>query len=101
MKKIIDGKLYDTEDAEEICERRYLGPSDFNYIWEFLFKSSAGQFFISYEGGAATGYAVPEGRGHRGGAGIKLISVSEAKEFVEEYGTYSDYANTFGEPERG
>lgn len=50
MKRIIDGKLYDTEKAEVLCEHSYSNPGDFYYVYEALYKSPGGHFFIEYEG---------------------------------------------------
>ena len=102
MKKIINGKLYNTETAKLICGYSFGNPNDFRRIDESLHKSPNGQFFIEYDGGPLTEYAVKFGQHEfRGSNGIRLVDIDEAKEFVESHGKHNDYINAFGEPELG
>ena len=102
MKKIINGKLYDTESAEFICMYSYSNPRDFNFVEESLYKSPYGTFFIEYSGGAKSRYAVQYGQNEVGGSkGIRLVDIDEAKEFLESHGKSEDYVKAFGEPELG
>ena len=58
MKKIINGKMYNTETAKEIGSwnnGRYR--SDFYYVGETLYKKKTGELFVFGEGGAASRYA--------------------------------------------
>lgn len=98
MKKIINGKKYDTETAMEICG--FSNGSDFRYISEILYRKKTGEFFIYGEGGAMTSYAKDYGNGSIGGSS-EIIPISEkrAKEFVEEYGSVEEYEKVFGEVE--
>ena len=47
MKKIINGKLYDTDTAKEVfaisCGN---GPSDFHYYAEQLYRKRTGEYFL-------------------------------------------------------
>jgi hypothetical protein len=58
MKKIINGKRYDTETATEIasawngCSR-----TDFKFLLETLYTTDSGAWFLAAEGGAMTKYA--------------------------------------------
>jgi len=102
MKKIIKGKLYDTESAEMICEYSFSNPSDFKHVYEALYKSLNGQYFIEYSGGAMSKYSVQYAQNEVGGSnGIRLLSEEDARIFLEEHGTSDDYVRAFGEPELG
>lgn len=52
MKKIINGKKYDTETAGLICEHdNGRSWTDFYFYKECLYKKKTGEFFIHEEGG--------------------------------------------------
>jgi hypothetical protein len=51
VKKIIDGKLYDTKKATEIGSDNYGQPGDFEYWAESLYVSASGRYFLAGEGG--------------------------------------------------
>lgn len=98
MKKIINGKKYDTATATELGyfnNGHY--PSDFHYLEETLLRKRNGEFFVYGEGGAGSIYAVQcEGRCHRGGCDIRPLSDAEAREWVELHLTGDDYEDIFG-----
>lgn len=87
MKKVIDGKLYNTETADLIHEwdnGRFT--SDFGYCEEALYKTKKGAYFIAGEGGAMTGYARPCGTNSTcGGSDIRVLSEAEAMAWLEEH----------------
>lgn len=104
MRKIIDGKAYDTKTASFICDVSPPGfyRGDFRYEDTGLYKSPRGRFFLSGAGGPLTRWAVAEGQnGHRGGSGICVLDEEEAKELCERYGSVSDFEEAFGDPEEG
>ncbi|AQQ71187.1 hypothetical protein SMSP2_01553 [Limihaloglobus sulfuriphilus] len=102
MKNIINGKVYDTETAELICSYKYGYEGDFRYVYEALYKSYNGQFFIEYKGGAMSKYSEITGPNEAfGGSGIRLIDEDEARDFIESNGSTEDYVKAFGEPEEG
>ncbi|WP_347273236.1 hypothetical protein [Candidatus Kuenenia sp.] len=76
MKKVIDGKIYNTETAELLhawSNGKYT--SDFGYIKESLYRTKKGAYFIAGEGGAKTGYARACGSNSVcGGEGIDVVS---------------------------
>ena len=58
MKKIINGKKYDTETATKIGEySNGYSTSDFHYIDETLYRKKTGEFFLYGEGGPMTRYS--------------------------------------------
>lgn len=102
MKKIVNGKLYDTESAELFCEYSFSNPSDFKHVYEALYKSPNGQFFVEYSGGPMSEYGVSCGQNETSGSsGIRLVTEAEAMEFLEAHGTSDDYVKAFGKPELG
>lgn len=85
MKKIINGKRYDTETAEEIgfwsTERSV---TDFSYCEETLYRKRTGEFFIHGGGGARTKYAKEEYGMYGWGEAIVPLTEGEAKTWVEQ-----------------
>lgn len=99
MKKIINGKKYDTETARAICEHTHAYPSDWYYVHEVLYLKKTGEYFIHGEGGACSAYHESNGKSQWGAEKIVPISESKAQEFVEEYGSVELYEELFGEVE--
>ncbi len=85
MKRIIDGKKYDTETADCIAfwSNHYF-PNDFHYCEEGLYRTKKGSWFIAGEGGALSKYARPVGNGSSGGDGLEPISAAVARQWLEE-----------------
>lgn len=100
MKKIIDGKLYNTDTAAEICSSRYSNRRDFSYCWETLCVTGKGAYFLYGEGGPNSKYSVTTGLNEwSGGEDITLLTAEEARIWTEEHGTPEEYIEFFGEPE--
>ena len=58
MKKIIAGKVYDTEKAKELGTYSNGGGwNDFNHYEETLYQKRTGEFFLFGKGNANTKYA--------------------------------------------
>ena len=100
MKKIINGKMYNTETANKLADYSYLYPSDFNYFEETLYKKKTGEFFLYGKGNAASKYAVSEGANSwSSGWDIIPISESKARLWMESCCNADEYIAVFGEPE--
>ncbi len=100
MKKIINGKKYDTETAKYIDERSFSNPRDFRYVYEALYRKKNGEFFLEYKGGSLSRYCVYVSlTGRVGGEGIRPLTIEEAKQWVEDYCDAKTYIELFGEPE--
>lgn len=97
MKKIIDGKRYDTETAKEIGKRHNgLSCNDFGYLKETLYQTKKGNFFLYGEGGAFTWAASGHSDGTRSsGRGIKPLTIDEAKAWAERYMDADEYEKLF------
>jgi hypothetical protein len=88
MKKIIKGKIYDTETAKQLS---YEGDTDHgsHREWEnALYQKRTGEFFA---------YAWTMS----GGETIQPITVDEARAWLEEHGTADQYIAVFGDPGEG
>ena len=101
MKKVIRGRVYDTETAIEIGST-YGGAeyrNDFNYWEEILYKKRTGEYFLYCFGGALSQYG--EWHGNSGGSGekIKPLPYDEAKKWAEEALDGDAWIKEFGEPQ--
>ena len=98
MKKIINGKLYNTDTARKIasCEHGD-GPRDFRYYWESLYCKRTGEYFLAGEGGPMTKYSKSVGQNSwSGGEGVIPLTLGEAKEWAEREMDVDDYQAEFG-----
>jgi len=91
MKKVINGKLYDTDTA------KFLGDfdngkltNDFSYLYEGLYQKRTGEHFLYCVGGALTIY---------NGSVIKPLTYEEAQKWAEKHLDGDEYIKIFGDPE--
>ena len=98
MKKVIRGRLYDTETAQEIGSTYGGGENsrDFHYWEEKLFRKRTGEYFLYCFGGAMSKYGVWRGRQGESGERIKPLSYTEAQEWAEDALDGDDYIAEFG-----
>ena len=98
MNKIIKGKRYDTETAQEICcASSNVGRNDFSFWEETLYKKRTGEYFLYGEGGAMSKYRTAiDQNSWSGGEKIFPLSLEEAKEWAEKHMTADEYENEFG-----
>jgi len=89
MKQILNGKLYDTDKAQQVASNRYWDGSN----WErhgrntFLYRTAKGNFFLHH---------TTQWQGER--EHIDAISEEEAKDYYEQLTEHElDYAEAFGE----
>lgn len=101
MKKIINGKMYNTETAKEMGSHWNGYPrSDFNYCEETLYRKKTGEYFLYGDGGAATCYSYSVGQNCRsGGEDIVPLTEEEAKTWAERSLDADEYIEIFGEVE--
>ena len=97
MKRIINGKRYDTDKAECLANASYSNRRDFSYWSEDLYRKRTGEYFLYGEGGPASRYAVTAGQNVWSG-GEKIIPISEdtAREWAEKYLDADEYEKIFG-----
>lgn len=99
MKKVINGKLYNTDTAERVGvwdNGHYT--NDFSYCSEDLYKKRTGEFFLHGEGGPMSRYAQSSGNSTGWGQIIKPLTYQEAMEWAEKKLSGDDYIAIFGEP---
>lgn len=100
MKKIINGKRYDTRTAEQIGDAGYSRPGDFEYWHEALYRKKTGEFFLYGEGGAKSKYSRRIGQNEwSGGEEIRPLTLTEAQEWAEKYLDADEYEEIFGKIE--
>lgn len=92
MKKVIEGKIYNTETATFICEDSYSYQSDFRHWSEELYQTPKGKFFLVGEGGPMSKYAESIGNGNVTGSGDNCVPLTddEALEWCEKAGVEAD-----------
>lgn len=97
MKKIINGKRYDTDTAEFIGKwENIYNSADLQYECEELYRKKTGEFFMYGEGGPASSFAVQTGTtSWSGSCKITPITEDEAKKWVEENLDGDTYENLF------
>lgn len=99
MKKIIKGKVYDTDTATFLAEYDSgHSVTDFQHYTEELYQKKTGEFFIYGEGGPASRYsqACPTG-GWDGGRKIVPLTYEQAREWGEKNLDADEYEDIFGE----
>lgn len=98
MRKVVNGRLYDTDTARiiydwdngELC-------GDINYVAHELYRKKTGEFFLHIEGGPATSWAEARGlNGTRRGEHIVPVSYDEARALVERNADADVYEELFG-----
>lgn len=98
MKKIINGRKYDTDTAKIIASYSNECPcSDFRFFHERLYQKHTKEFFVYGYGGAMSKYAETCFDGRTGGENIIPLSLDEAKEWVATHSTVEIYETLFGE----
>ena len=98
MKKIIKGKLYDTDTAKKLAvwSNEYY-PNDFNFCQERLYRKRTGEYFLFGKGGANSGYRERcYGGGWTAGKNIIPLTYEEARQWAEEKLDADEYAEIFG-----
>jgi hypothetical protein len=97
MKKIINGKRYNTKTAKELA---HIGNrndyNDFNFWRETLYVKKTGEYFLLKEGGANSKYGVWNGNSGGYGEFIEPILFDNAKKWAEQLDG-DEYETIFGD----
>ena len=97
MKKIINGKRYDTETARKVASCGHGdGPRDFRYYCETLYCKRSGEYFLAGEGGPMTKYARPVGNSRTGGENVFPLTYEQARDWAEREMDADAYEAEFG-----
>lgn len=101
MKKIINGKKYNTETAKMVGNASAnCSCTDFGYWYEELYLKKTGEFFLYGHGGAASKYAESCGQNSwSGGEDIAPLTKEKAVKWAEKYLSIEEYEEVFGEVE--
>ena len=101
MKKIINGKMYNTETAELLdVYWNGLSRSDFRFVEEYLYLKKTGEYFLYCRGGGMTPYASHCGNVKRYGEKIiPFVNEEAARNWAEINCEAEKYIEIFGEPE--
>ena len=101
MKKIINGKKYDTSTAKRVGNFwNGLCDGDFRSLNETLYKKKTGEFFLHGEGGGLSKYCRKIGQNSwTGGSAIVPITIGEAKSWAETHLSSDEYEDYFGQVE--
>lgn len=97
MKKIIDGKVYNTITATAVADWwNRVSQSDFSYCEETLYRTRKGAFFIAGTGGPMTKWSEPCGNNAvSGGSGIIPMNKAEALEWCEQHDIDADIIENY------
>lgn len=101
MKKVINGKVYDTNTAKKRGEYEP-NPykSDFNWFCEELYQKKTGEFFLYGDGNANSPYSKSCGQNEWcGSEAIIPMSYESAREWAEKHLSGDEYISIFGDPE--
>ena len=97
MRKIINGKKYDTETARLVGERASNLEDNLTYVLESLYKKRTGEFFLAGEGGPMTSYRTYiDANSWRGGSKITPLTEAEAREWAANNLTVGQYEAVLG-----
>ena len=97
MKKIIDGKLYDTTTAGKIACCYEELPTAPNFLQETLYRKKTGEFFLHGKGGAESKYAkLRGGKQWCGAEAIIPLSYESAQSWAEKKLNTIQYEEIFG-----
>lgn len=100
MKKIIDGRRYDTDTARALASTDYSSVTDYNYWEETLYRKNTGEFFLYGKGGPASKYAESVGQNQwTGGSKIIPLTLEAAQKWAEQYLDADEYDRIFARAE--
>lgn len=102
LKKIINGKTYNTSTASLLSTYAYDKTRDeYAWQWEYLYQTRSGAFFLVGEG--LSGYTpfgalLPGTNDYIRGHALLPLEVHQAKKWLEIRDCVEDYAEIFGMP---
>jgi hypothetical protein len=98
MKRIINGRRYNTETATQVAEYFTGDRGNFGFVDEALYRTPRGNWFLAGRGGATSKYAVScIGGGSVGGEGIIPLTPDAARDWLETYGRTDVLEMHFGD----
>ena len=97
MKRIISGKKYDTETAEEVAESTHGSKSSYAYYEETLFRKRTGEYFLYGYGHGDSRYAKQVCGDFGPGSEIIPLTYEQARSWAERELSVDEYESIFGE----
>lgn len=99
MRRVIDGKTYNTETADEVCTLSgTANRTDFRYHDTSMYRTKGGAFFLAGEGGPMSMWAqAVEQNSWSSGKGIKPLTREEALSILEQENEQDAIEQYFGE----
>ena len=98
MRKVINGRVYNTETAEMIAKNGSFNGNFYDYSEE-LYKTKKGNWFLYGKGGAKSKYAVHGHGWSSEGSSLLALSEDEAKKKLEDWNEVEVIETHFGEME--
>ena len=99
MKRVINGKRYDTETAPVIAEwNNGLSDGDFHYMEETLYRTDKGTWFLQGTGGPLSSYAEVSANGRERSSSSVIVPYTSdaAKAWLESREQYNALERFFG-----
>lgn len=97
MKRIINGRRYDTETARLLGVATYGICTDFAHWCEELYVKRTGEYFLYGQGGPMSKYSQSVGENQwTGGQKIVPLTLKEAQKWAEKYLSADEYEAIFG-----
>lgn len=84
MRKIINGKIYDTESSLLLAECSQYESNNFRCVYERIYITQNGSFFLHGEGGPLSKYGCTEGNTSYSASTIIPLSNDEAYDWCED-----------------
>lgn len=96
MRKIINGRMYDTETAQFLAEWE-AHKHNFNWVRERLYRKKTGEYFLHGEGGPASCWGQQvDNNSYTGGEDIVPMSEANARAWAEKHLDADTYIQIFG-----
>ncbi|MDK6688343.1 hypothetical protein QP246_02575 [Aerococcus urinae] len=97
MKKVINGRRYDTTTAQEVANwDNGFNSGEFEWESETLYLKKTGEFFLHCQGGPYSSYAGSSGNSFGWGEKIELVTVEQAKKWAEKAVDADRFEEIFG-----
>lgn len=100
MKKIINGKVYDTEKAQLIAEAHHdnIKDADGKSLKQWFYRKKTGEFFVQVDGAAIELQNIFQ-HDYKPNAGIYPLTYEQAQRWAERELTAEKWEEIFGDPE--
>lgn len=100
MKKVINGKVYDTTKAQLIAEAHHdsIKDADGKSLKQWFYRKKTGEFFVQAEGAAIELENIFQ-HDYKPNAGIYPLTYEQAQRWAERELTAERWEEIFGDPE--